>query len=255
ENECMFYLTRCFIVIFTVFILAGCKVEFIGGNTGCTTVDNRDIDGSFGYRDVYRYDSGNEARIGYSYRGRQVLHSECAPALTTTRATETRFEWYEFGRSILKDGITSLRFYNVNSRTNLHAISFVSDGVPTEEYSEKAIGSSKTPTRTKLIYLGDFPYDTVEVSDNFNQDGIKQVFAAIGQTQKTQRWNDNTQQFDCLYNSASTDRFDAGCANEDLNDQEFFQQDILLLPYFDELTRSFRYETNESSLMRQVNRY
>ncbi|MDN3663255.1 hypothetical protein [Vibrio agarivorans] len=251
----MFYVNRIAVVFFLALVLSGCNISIVSGGARCTTVDNRDIDGSFGTRDVYRIDTGRETRIGYSQFGRQVLHSECAPARTTYRATETLYEWFEFGQPIEEDGILSLRFYTANNRTNLHAIRKVRLGIATEEFSDKSLSSSSTPTMRKAIFLGEFPFDRIEVVNNFDFDNVKQVSATIGTSNKTKRWNDNTQQYDCVYTSPTSTRIDNGCENEVSLDDQFLDQSAPLVDYFDALSGSFRYNTNESTYQRQLNLY
>ncbi|MGL6259311.1 hypothetical protein [Vibrio sp. WXL103] len=242
-------------MLFCSVVLTGCEVEFGHSPNRCTTVNNKDIDGTFGSRSVYRTDIGYETRIGYTHRGRQVLHSECAPALTYYNGQITTFNWFEYGVPIENDGITTLRFSTSNGMSQLHATRFVREGRATEEFSERPLSSNRTPTRTKAIFEGDFPFSSVEVVDNFNQEGVRQVSGLVGNTRKTQRWNENTRQYDCLYSSPSTDKIDSGCSNEITLDLEFFSEILPLEYYFDALLEPFKYQTDASKIWREVNRY
>ncbi|MGR5432236.1 hypothetical protein ACPV5V_19500 [Vibrio campbellii] len=243
------------IITSTLFLLIGCDIEQEKSDYLCTTVENKFIDGTTGTRPVFAVDGSIETRIGYSHYGQLVLHSECAPALSKTTAKDTRFEWYLFGNETENDGITSIRFYPTNNVINIHATRFETQGKATEEFAERHPENDSKAKRTKAIFYGDFPFSRVEVSDQFNQENQKQVIAAIVDTEKTQRWNPNTLQFDCLYTSTINNEFDAGCTNELKLDDVFFGQPTPLLDYFQTLVQPFDYSTEESDYWRQVNRY
>lgn len=238
-----------------VAMLFGCKVAVLKSDYLCFNAENQYIDGSTGTSPVFRVDSGKGTRIGYSAGGGLVLHSECAAALTVRDSTSTTYAWFEYGREVEYDSIHSLRFFTANQRINLHARRNIRPGIPTEEYAERSFDDNSKLRRTRTVFYGEFPYAVVDVRDNYDQEGIRQVSASVGSASKVYRWNDNTGQFDCLYTSPTDNTFDAGCENEADSDRQFLGLQAPLEDYFPSLSRPFLYETEEAEIQRHIDRY
>ncbi|WP_274026701.1 hypothetical protein [Vibrio parahaemolyticus] len=238
-----------------VLILFGCKVEVLNSDYLCFNADNQYIDGSTGTSAVFRVDSGQGTQIGYSANGGLVLHSECAAALTIRDDGSTTYAWFEDGHEVEYDSIQSLRFFTANQRINLHARRNIRPGIPTEEYSERSFDYNSRPQRTRTVFYGEFPYSEIDVRDNYDQGSIRQVSASIGSASKVYRWNDNTDQFDCLYTSHTDTAFDIGCQNEANLDQQYLGLRAPLEDYFKSLSQPFLYETEEAEIQRHIDRY
>ncbi|WMN88247.1 hypothetical protein NI382_05410 [Vibrio parahaemolyticus] len=248
-------LKRSFYLGLIVLILFGCKVEVLNSDYLCFNADKQYIDGSTGTSAVFRVDSGQGTQIGYRENGGLVLHSECAAALTIRDDGSTTYAWFEYGREVEYDSIQSLRFFTANQSINLHARRNIRAGIPTEEYSERSFGFNSRPQRTRTVFYGEFPYSEIDVRDHYDQGTIRQVSASIGSASKVYRWNDNTDQFDCLYTSHTVTAFDIGCQNEANFDQQYLGLRAPLEDYFQYLSQPFLYETEEAQIQRHIDRY
>ncbi len=244
-----------FLLIALLSIL-GCDIENEKSDFICLQAENSSIDGSTGFRDVFRVNLGYGIDIGYSHQGVLVPHSECAPARVTFSGTSTSFEYFEYGQPKENSGIYSITFSSLAyGKQAFYVEREDRQGQPVYEWGEREYDRDDRGKITKQIWLSEFPLSQVISENDHENSGVIQVVAQLGEASKTVRYNSNSLSYDCLYSNNAGNDMDLNCENESALDSEYLGVEASLLSYIENLSDSPHYETVIEELCEDVNRY
>ncbi|GAL10818.1 hypothetical protein JCM19233_1795 [Vibrio astriarenae] len=201
-----------FAIINTVLILltlAGCKdtIRIIDDVYECTTVK---VDGNT--LDVVAFPG--LGTIGYWSNG-LVPHSGCTPALIDSALGATRYRYYQHGQPAnSKEGVNALTFWRSNDgNAMLNATRLAQNGVVTREDG-----------RLKNIQLMEWQewFGNVVAQHEYNGSKEHSVKVEVGENSKERRWDENTQQWQCVYREqGGIVEIALECEDEEYNDTKY----------------------------------
>ncbi len=245
-----------YILLIAVVSISGCNIEHEKSDFICLQAENSSIDGSNGFREVFRVNLGYGIDIGYYYQGVLVPHSECAPARVTFNGTSTSFEYFEYGQPKANGGIYSITFSGLDyGKQAFYVEREDRQGQPVYEWGERDYDRDDKGKITKQTWLSEFPLSQIISENDYENSGVIQVVAQLGEASKTFRYNSNSQSYDCLYSNNSGNDMDLNCDNESALDLEYLGVKADLRSYINNLSNLPRYETVIQELCEDVNRY
>lgn len=255
-----------FSALFMTSLLSGCggdedfvqteKTDFL-----CSQAENKLIDGSDGFRDVVILDnSGSETTIGYENNGTLVPHSECSAAIKKSTGSEVSYSWYQYGQvtpSNDNDSVISLEFSSYGDQTRITATRKPNVGVPSTEIVELPAGDSdsKNASIKQKIWKAEVGVSEITASNNFDGSTFMNVIALNGDVSKEIRFNQNTNEWDCIYSNNGHTTLDNSCANEASNDLAIVGFNLDLIQYYESLSDVVRFEVDSSELDDDINRF
>ncbi|MGR5167058.1 hypothetical protein ACPV5L_07575 [Vibrio astriarenae] len=230
--------------LFTILLITGCKdsIRIIDDVYECTTVK---VDGY-----TYNVEAFTGlGTIGYVKNG-LTPHSDCTPAIIESYSGTTHYHYYQHGQPAnSKEGVSSLSFWRSTSgQSMLNATRLKNNGVITRE--------DGTLYRIQLMEWQEW-FGDVLAQNAFNGSLEHSVLIEVGENSKERRWDDNAQQWQCIYrNNGSIVEISDLCIEEALSDELHLGLSIPSEPYLEQLEKSKRrYQTDEDKLIRDLNDY
>ncbi|MEZ8733932.1 hypothetical protein [Vibrio sp. 10N.239.312.D08] len=190
--------------------------------------------------------------IGY-YKNGLVTHSECTPSSIVQNGSETTYAYYQYGQPINgEDNIHSLKFWLASDGTEMLDATriFIPQNGESVTREDGKLGSIQLMHWTNTM-------GTVTAENSYNGASLQQVLIEYGQNSKERTFNDNTQQWDCVWkDNGSIQATDPSCSNEAVLDTTHLGVVALGDWYWQELQSASRsYKTDEEDIKRHINDY
>lgn len=199
-----------------------------------------------GFSPVVAIDTDNGTEIGFNLNGRWYTHSACTPAIIE----QSKYSWFEYGAPVEIDGAHSIEFY-INSAGQESSTATRLDN--SSSWQSQTVEDSQI---TSQVWLNEFPFEEIVSYNHWNGDNEISTLAVLGDKQKKKVFNENTQEFDCIYVNDGKITNNTNCSLEYNLDMITFGELVDSDFYLDALLNGkVTYETDESEIIDDIKRY